>query len=210
MITLNIEKRDMAVKPQSLRKEGRIPAVFYGRKEVSTPITLSKIDFKKVWKEAGESSVIVLSGADGEHEALINDVDVDPVTEEPRHVDFYVIEKGKKVTVTIPLDFVGVSPAVKELGAVLVKVLHEIEIEVLPKDLPHEITVDISSLSQFDQHITIADLSIPEGVTILAAAEDIVVLVSEPKEEVEPEPVDISSIKVEEKGKKEEETPAAE
>ena len=130
-----------------------MPAVFYGPKEETTPVTISEKDFVKVWREAGESSVIELSGVGDAKEVLIHEVDVDPVSGTPRHADFYVIEKGKKVTVGIPLTFEGVAPAVKELGGILVKVMHEIEIEVMPKDLPHDIVVDISSPKHFDSQI---------------------------------------------------------
>jgi large subunit ribosomal protein L25 len=107
----------------------------------------------------------------------------------------------------VPLEFIGVSPAVKDLGGVLVKVLHEIEIEALPKDLPHSITVDISSLAQIDDHITAKDLSLAKGVTLVTKESDIVVLVSavrEEKEEEVPAAIDMDAIEVEKRGKKEE------
>jgi large subunit ribosomal protein L25 len=213
MLVLNIEKRDAKKNLDTLRKSGKMPAVFYGHKEKSTPIAVSRIEFKKVWKEGGESSVVVLKGDNAEHETLINAVDLNPLNGEPRHADFYVIEKGKKVTVKVPLEFVGISPAVKELGGVLVKVLHELEIEVMPKDLPHNIEVDISSIANISAHITVKDLKLPSGVTATAAPDEVVALVAEPKEEViEEVAVDLSSIEVEKKGKvenAEEETPAS-
>ena len=122
---------------RDLRKSGKIPAIFYGPKEKSASIVISMKDFIKVWKKAGESSVVMLKEGNNEHETLIYDVDFHPVTGLPRHVDFYVIEKGKKVKVKIPLIFEGVSPAVKDKGGILIKVLRELEIEASPKDLPH-------------------------------------------------------------------------
>ena len=106
-----------------------------------------KLILLKSWKQAGESSVIHLTGKDIDHEVLIQDIDLDPVTDNVRHADFYVIEKGKKVTVRVPLEFTGVAPAVKDLGGILVKVIHELEIEAMPKDLPHNLSVDISKLA---------------------------------------------------------------
>src|SRR5579872_7047084 len=115
MLSLAIEKRDAKAKPEAVRKTGKIPAVFYGPKEAATSVLVSAPEFKKVWKKAGESSVIILKDAAGaEHEALIHDIDVHPLTGEPRHADFYVIEKGKKVEVSVPLVFEGISPAVKD------------------------------------------------------------------------------------------------
>ncbi len=214
MFTLNAEKRDVGVKLYQIRKEGNIPAVFYGPKEASTPISVKEVDFVKAWKDAGESTVVVINVNGEQHETLIHEVDLDPVTSKVRHADFYVIEKGKKVTVKVPLEFVGVSVGVKDLGGVLVKVLHEVEIEAKPSDLPHAIEVDISALSTIDSQILASDIKLPSGVTLTENPEEVVALVSAAKEEVEvvAEPVDFSKIEVEKKGKKEEEgeVPAAE
>ena len=202
MLTLTIEKRDLKTRLQDIRETGKIPAVFYGRKEASTPIALKEGDFLKVWEKAGESSVIVLEGVGEDHEALIHDIDLDPITGRVRHADFYIIEKGKKVQVNIPLEFEGVAPAIKELGGILVKVLHEVEIEALPKDLPHVLIADISSLATFDDQLKAGDIKLPTGVTLITSEEEVVALVSEPKEEVlETAPVDLSAIEVEKKGK---------
>lgn len=202
MFKLKVEKRDLKEGLDMLRKSGKVPAVFYGPKEPSTPIKLTLSDFKKAWKTAGESTVISLEGNGVEAEVLIQDVDLDPVTDVPIHVDFYAIEKGKKLKVDVPLEFIGVSPAVKDLGAVLVKVLHTIEIEALPKDLPHKLEVDISVLVAFDSVSTAKDIKLPAGVTLKTKPEEVVASVYEPKEEViEVAPVDLSSIEVEKKGK---------
>jgi large subunit ribosomal protein L25 len=202
MITLNIEKRDAKTALDKLREGGKMPAVFYGPKEKATSVLVSTKDFIKVYKKAGESSVIILKDGDHEHEALIHEIDVHPVTGAPRHADFYVIEKGKKVKVHIPLIFSGVSPAVKDKGAILVKVLRELEVEAAPKDLPHELTVDISSLVEFSSTIIAKDIKLGAGVTLVANADDIVASVSEAKEELEEvKPIDMSAIEVEKKGK---------
>ncbi len=207
MLTINFEKRDKTQKLEALRSAGKLPAVFYGRKEKTTSITVPAAEFLKVWKAAGESSVVELKGLGEEHQALIKDIDKDPVTDVIRHADFYVIEKGKKLKVKVPLEFDGVSPAVKELGGILVKVLHTLEIEALPKDLPSRVHVDIAPLVAFDSQIHARDLKLPEGVSLVQDAEDVVASVAQPVEEKE-EPVaapDLSAIEVEKKGKKEEE-----
>jgi large subunit ribosomal protein L25 len=185
------------------KKSGLIPAVFYGPKEDSTPVLISLAEFKKIWKASGESSILNLKVGDKDLETLIHAVDVHPLTGEPRHADFYVIEKGKKVSVKVPLEFIGVAPAVKELGGVLVKVMYELEIEAMPKDLPHSIDIDISSLVDFEKQITIGDLKLPNGVEAVGESDEIVVMVHEAKEEVieETEAPDLSSIEVEKKGK---------
>lgn len=205
MITLEIRKRDKNENLLKLRESGFIPAVFYGPKEESTAVSVLKKDFDKVWHEAGESTVITLNGDGFNHEAMIHDVSRDPLTNDTRHVDFYVVEKGKTITVHVPIEFTGLAPAVKELGGILVKVLHEIEVDALPKDLPHSVNVDVSSLVDFDSHVVASDVVLPPGVSLVTKPEEIVALVSAPKEEVEETaPVDLGSIEVEKKGKEEE------
>ncbi len=196
-----------------VRSTGSIPGVFYGPKVASTPISVNGGEFMKVWKQAGESSVVTLTGVDEDHDALIHDISKDPVSDVVTHVDFYVIEKGKKVEVAVPLEFTGESVAVKTLGGSLIKVIHELEIEALPKDLPHSIEVDISSLVDFEAQIKVADIKLPVGVIARIDADEVVALVSAPKEEVEEEsgPIDMASIGIsEERGKKEEEEIPAE
>lgn len=209
MLTLKATKRDKSEKASAIREVGNVPAVFYGPKEEATSITINATDFERVYKEAGESSVIILKEGDEEHQALIYYVDRDPVSEAYRHIDFYIIEKGKKVEVSVPLEFVGEAPAEKSMNGVLVKVIHELDIKASPKDLPHEIEVDISTLVDFDSQIHAKDLKLPEGVELMIDPMDVVVLVQEPKEESEEdnEAPDLDSIEVVgEKKKTEEET----
>jgi len=203
MLTLNVEKRSIVGKLDEVRAGGLMPAVFYGPKEASTSVSVPLVEFKKVWKKAGESSVIILKEGNTEHEALIHEVDVHPLSGEPRHADFYVIEKGKKVTVHVPLIYVGVSPAVKDKGGILVKVQREIEIEAAPRDLPHELTIDISKLVEFSDVVHAKDIVLPAGVTLKIGADEVVTSISEPKEEKEEAPaaIDMSAIEVEAKGK---------
>ncbi len=201
--TLKVEKRDIKADVAAIRKAGRIPAVFYGKKEASTPISILATDFVKAYKSAGESTVVILVGEGIEVESLIHDMDLHPVTGKPLHADFYVFEKGKKIKVGVPLEFVGVAPAMKELGGSLIKVLHDIEIEALPKDLPHKIEVDITALVDFKSTIKASDIKLPPGVELAIKGDDIVASVAEPKEEIEEAaaPVDLSTIEVAKKGK---------
>jgi len=205
MFTIKATKRDIATNLEVLRKGGEIPAVFYGMGNVSTPVSISKIEFKKVWYKAGESSAVSMDVDGKKVDVLIHEVQTHPVNDEPMHVDFLAIDMNKKITVAIALEFEGVSPAVKNGTGNLVKVLHEIEVEALPKDLPHNLVVDISSLVDTQSQITVADIKIPAGVTVITLGTDIVASIIEQKEEVEETvPVDLSAIEVEKKGKKEE------
>ena len=207
MTILDIQIRDKNAKLDKLRKEGKMPAVFYGKKTDSTPIIISQKDFIKVWKEAGESGVINLKDKSVSLDALIHAVDIDPVTDKPIHADFYVFEKGKKIEVSVPLDFVGVAPAVKDLGGTLVKALHELKVSADPQHIPHDIKVDISILATFENQILASDIVLPEGVVLMEHENEVVASVAQPKaeeSEAPEEPVDLSAIEVEKKGKKEE------
>jgi len=122
---------------------------------------------------------------------------------EPRHADFYVIEKGKKVKVAVPLTYDGVSSAVKDKAGILVKVHRDIEVEAAPRDLPHTISVDISKLVELTDVITAKDLVLPNGVELKVNPDEVIVSIAEAKEEVEEAPaaIDMTAIEVETKGK---------
>lgn len=205
MLILNIEKRDIKTNLKEIREGGNIPAVFYGREVESTPITVSSSEFKSVWKKTGSSALISLKGLKGEREAVIQDMDIDPITSQVRHIDFYIIERGKLMEATVPFVFVGESPAIKGLGGILIKVMYELKIEVFPKDLPQNIEVDISSLTELDSQIAVKDLKLSKEIKVLDDVEEVVAAVTQASEEPEEtESVDISEVKIEKKGKKEE------
>lgn len=212
MLTLSVEKRltvDKAgekinVSASALRRTGSIPAIVYGPHQSSMAIAVSARAFEKVLREAGEATIVSLAGLGEPLPTLIHDVDLDPITNHPRHVDFYAVTKGEKVEVAIPLVFIGTSPAV-EAGANLVKVLHELEVEADPMNLPHGIEVDLSVLATVNDRIHAKDILLPSGVELMTEPEEVVVLVQEVVEEKEEvvAPADISSIEVEKKGKEE-------
>lgn len=205
MITLNAQKRSKTDDLVKVRKDGLVPAVVYGAGVENTPISVPAIDFKKIYKEAGETTAISLS-IDGKIvPALIHDIQLDPIRGFAQHVDFLAVDLKKKISTHVPLEFTGVSEAVKSGSGVLVKVLHEIEVEALPSDMPHSLSVDISKLVTLDDNVFASDISLPKGVTLIANAEDVVAAVTAMHEEKEETPaLDLSSIEVEKKGKKEE------
>lgn len=207
MFEIKAKSRDLKVKREDLKEAGEIPAVFYGGGKEATSISVSVVEFKKVWHKAGESSAVKLS-VDGKNvDTLIHSVDLDPVKHEPIHVDFLTIDMNKKISVNVPIMFVGVSPAVKSNLGNLVKVMHEVEVEALPANLPHEIEADISALVGLDSVVLVSDLKMPTGVAAISHATDVVASIVAQKEEKEEDsaPVDLSKIEVEKKGKKEEE-----
>jgi len=211
MLSLKVEKRgEDSANMTALRNSGSIPGVVYGAHHKAAPISISAIAFEKIFKEAGEATIVSLTGLDASSvPTLIHEVDLDPITNRPRHVDFYAVTKGEKVEVAIPIVFIGVSPAV-EGGANLVKVLHEIEVEADPMNLPHIVEVDISVLLAIDDRIHAKDIKLPAGVELITEPEEVIVLIQEVVEEKEEvvAPADIASIEVEKKGKEETEAEA--
>ncbi|PIR70116.1 MAG: 50S ribosomal protein L25 [Candidatus Niyogibacteria bacterium CG10_big_fil_rev_8_21_14_0_10_42_19] len=208
MLEIKAESRKITGKKvKSLREKGVIPAVIYGYKTETESLSISGSDFLKVWAEAGESTLLELDIQGKKKNVLISDVQTDPVKDNPVHVDFLAVRMDEKITTNVPVEFTGESLAVKNLGGVLVKVLHELEVEALPINLPGEIIVDISSLSEIDSRITVADIIPPKDVEIKTNPEDVIVLVTEQeKEEEQATAPSIEDIEIAGKKENEEET----
>ncbi len=173
-------------KVKILRKSGIIPAVLYGPK-IKEPQSL-EMDyekFSKTYQEAGESSIIKLKIDKEEKNILIREIQKDPLSGKFLHVDLYEVPMTEKIKLSVPLEFVGDSEAVKGLGGVLIKNIMEVEIEALPKDLPHDLKVNLSKLNTFEDNIKIKDIEAPGGVKIIANFEEIVASVIPPRAEEE-------------------------
>jgi len=206
MITLNAQKRSKADKLDAIRKNGLVPAVVYGAGVENTPISVPAPEFKKIYKEAGETTAINLN-VDGKMiPVLIHDIQRDAIRGFATHVDFLAVDMKKDITAHVPLEFVGVSEAVKSGAGVLVKVLHEIEVTALPSNMPHSLSVNISKLVTLEDNVFASDIVLPSGVILETNPEEVVAAVTPLHEEVETAPLDLSSIEVEKKGKKDEET----
>lgn len=212
MITLPATKRtETGRASRSLISEGKMPAIVYGPNHTAETVTVTLADFTKILRDEGESTVVELTGLGATFQVLIQDIDRDPVTNQPRHADFYAITKGAKVTVSVPLSFVNEAPASK-LGASIVKVMHELEVEADPSKLPHEIEIDISKLENIGDQLHVKDVKLPAGVVATADAEEVVVIAQEQHEEAEDTgaTLDMNAIEVEQKGKTEGEEEGAE
>jgi len=168
-----------------LRKTGALPAVVYGEGIPSQPIAVKYAAFVRVWKQAGESTLVELKVDEKPYTVLIHDIAYDPLTSRPTHADFYAVRMDKVLRVTVPLEFIGESGAVKNEGGILVKVLHELDIEALPADLPHTFPTDLAKLAAFGDRILVRDIVAPKGVKILASPEDVLVIVEAPRSEEE-------------------------
>ena len=182
MTELNAQTRTITgSKVKTLRKKGLLPAVIYGEGMETHAIATPFVDFERVFRQAGESTLVTLHVDGKPYNVLIHDVAYDPMRGQPIHADFYAVRMDKPIRAMVPIEFIGESGAVKSEGGVLVKVMHEIEVEALPKDLPHELRVDLALLATFESKVLVKDISLPSGVEITADADEIVVLVEAPR-----------------------------
>lgn len=186
MLELKAEPRTiLGKKVNSLRKTGSIPAVLYGHGKQSVPVAISAKEFDKIFKQAGETTLLSLALGGQKRNVFIHDLAKDPLTGQIIHVDFFEVKMDEKIKAKVPFIFVGESPAVKADGGVLVRAMQEIEIEALPQDLPKEIEVDISSLKTFEDKIRVVNLSLKGSVKVLTNLDETVALVAPPRSDKE-------------------------
>lgn len=213
MITLSAKiRKNIGKKVKDLRKEGVLPAVLYGPKTKNTPLEVNFKEFEKIYKEAGESTLISLSinGEKKENLVLIHSIEKDPMFSKINHVDFYQPILDKDIEVRIPLVFDGEAPAVKDFGGTLIRHILEVTVRALPQNLPHEVKINVSSLKNIGENLLIENLPVPEKVKIVNDLKEIVVSVASPEkieEELE-KPIEekVEEVEKVEKPKKEEET----
>lgn len=186
MTTLSAQPRTKQENATSLRKEGKIPAVLYGPKRTSNACSVNRKEFEGALKEAGESTLVTLEFEKERPSVFIAEIQRDPLTSAPVHVDFYEPSLTETTEVNVPLVFTGEAGAVKDLGGTLVKNIQEIEVKGLPQDLPHEIRVDISVLASFEDKILVKDLATTGTFTFLKDGNEVVAQVL-PAENVEEE-----------------------
>ena len=176
---LVVQKREiLGRKVGASRKAGVIPAEIYGKGLENIHIGVSAKEFKKVFKEAGETTIINLVLDGKTYPVLIQDIKYHPIKDGIEQVDFYRVRMDEKIKVGVPLEFFGVAPGVKEKNGVLVKATQQIEIEALPADIPHTIKVDISGLNDIGKSIYIKDLKVSDGVKLLVSPETVVATIS--------------------------------
>ncbi len=191
---LKVQNREvLGKKVKNLRREGLIPLVVYG-KSIDAPLHLmcDRIEFVKLYKKVGVSTPITLEGDGIEQMVLINDMQLDPVSDMLIHVDFIAIKKWEKVSTEVSVVLTGESILEKDGGYQIQLLRDTIEIEAIPSKLPKEILVDISEIKDVNDTIHLADLKLPSGVELLSDADQALVTVTQlgtEPEEVEEEEV---------------------
>jgi len=187
----------------SSRRAGLIPAELYGKGVENLHISVNTKDFKKVFKEAGMNTIINIVAGKEKYPTLVHDIQKDYLSDEVIHIDFYRVRMDEKIKAKVPLEFTGEAIGVKEKGGILNISMHEIEIESLPADLPHRLSVSLLPLVDINASVYVKDIQVPKGVKILVDLETAIATVKVPVEEkVEEVPVDVSEVKVESEEKK--------
>ena len=190
---------------KALRREGRLPAVLYGKSIQSIPVTLDYREASRILPMISSSHLVIVNVEGEEHNALIREKQIHPVQGRVVHVDFMAVSLTEKLHANVSIHVVGDAPAVREFNGVVVTGLEEVEVESLPGDLPERIVVDISSLSEIGSSIHVRDLQLPGSVKILTDLDEMLVLVTAPEAEEVVEKVEPEEPEVIERGKKEEE-----
>ena len=210
-IKLSAEPRKiLGKKVKNLRKEGIVPANIFGKGLKSKSIQLSAKEFNVLFKKTGETGIVEVKIKDQTYSVLIHNVQKDPISDKIVHVDFHKVNLKEKIIANVPVKMIGESPAEKSGLGLILQTTNEIEIESLPSDIPHDIEVDISALSEIGQTIQVKDLKIDkEKVNVKNDLEEVIISVQSPEmkevtEEETPTPEEVEATA--EKGEEEEES----
>lgn len=189
---LVLEKREVLGKGlNSLRTEGLVPGVVHNHGEQSVHISVPAGELVRIYREAGKHHPLNLNVGQQKFLALIKDVHYNPVKRQPDHVVFQAIRQDEKVEAEVPVHLEGDAPAEK-VGLMVLRQLDSVEVEALPKDLPDALSVNADKLAELHDKLTVADIVVPNGVTILTEVDHPIATVVETKammsEEAEAEP----------------------
>ncbi len=183
-IVLKAVKRDVTGKQvKALRRAGQLPAVIYGRHVEPISISLDSHSTGLAFSKLTSSTLVTIDVEGVEYAALVREKQRDYIKGVLTHIDFLALDLTEKIRTKVRLTFTGVSSAVKNYSAVLVRRMDAFEVECLPADLPERIVVDISSLQEIGNNIRVCDIPLPENVLVLGEADDIVIIATLAKEE---------------------------
>ena len=199
-VEIQIEPRETGTKGKAkrLRREGKLPGVFYGPKAQTVPLEVDRKDFlSRVADLEGSHLIRIKSGSPllADKVALVKEMQFHPVTGEVLHADFYEVDLTAKIRVKVPLHFVGKAAGVVR-GGILQPIVREVEVECLPMDIPEFFNVEVSELDIGDSlHVT--GLTMPEGVVAASESDLTLVTVVPPSIEEAPTPVEAPAAVVE-------------
>lgn len=187
-ITLTLEKRTVVGKQvRALRRENTVPAVIHNHGKESVIVSAPFVELTKVFEEAGKHHPVNLTVGGDKYLALIKTVDLDPRKNTLRHVVFGAIRQNEKVKAEIPLHLEGDEIPAEKAGYMVITHLDHVEVEALPRDLPDVLNVSTASLAEIGDKISVADIKVPEGVTMLTELEHSIASVEETKAQMSEE-----------------------
>jgi len=209
-VVLKATKRDISGKQvKALRRAGLLPAVVYGRHVEPLSITLDAHTASLALAKLTSSSLVTIELDGTQYPTLVREKQRNYVKDNLLHVDFLAVDLTENIRTNVRVEITGISPAVKDLNAVLVTNITVLEVECLPTDLPERFSVDISTLKNVGDGIRVGDLTVPENVRVLTDPDEMIVVTTFAKAEEEVAPVTegaaVEEPEVIEKGKKEEE-----
>ncbi len=215
--TLNAEPRSInGRKTDTLRSEGKVPAVVYGFGIEPTNITVDRNAFMRVFAVSGNSTVVDLEVSNTKHPVLIGETQRNPITDFVTHIDFRRVDPNRKIEAKIPLKLVGMPAAVRELGGTLLQTLEDLDVVSLPDALVSHIDVDVTKLATFDDVVRVSDILVPEGIEVMTELDMAIASVQAPRSEEELAAldtaidVDVSKVEVTTEKKDEAAAPEAE
>ena len=192
-LELTLEAREAQGKANKrLRRAGMVPGVVFGKGEDSVPVQVEAKTFETLYRSAGRTSVVKfrLPGASRAKSGIIKSVQRHPLTGSALHVDYFLVNLRQEMEIEVPIVYTGEAPAVELTGGTLLHNLSSVVVRALPNDIPHELSIDVSSLQTLDDAIKVADLPIDtEKVHFVTDPETVIATVVPPRVEVEEEVV---------------------
>lgn len=184
-IKLEASRRNViGKKVKSLRREGHLPAVIYGKHMDPLPILLDLLSTTKILREVSRATILTIDVEGEEFTTLVRERQRGILTGEYEHIDFLAISMTETVRTQVNVFVEGKSPAEEEFGAVVMTGADSIEVEALPGDLPESLTVDVSVLVNIGDTITVADLDLPKGVSVLSEPTEMLAVLTVPVAEI--------------------------
>lgn len=177
---LKVEKRTViGKKVRKLRRDGILPANIYGKDIKSVSVQVPIKEFITLYKEVGKTGLIDAEFDGKARPVLIHEVHINPITRAPLHADLYQVNLKEKITTMVPVVITGEPAAVTEKIGLLMQTLSEVEVEALPEALPENIEVNVEKLAAIGDQVTVGDVKVPSGVTILTDSGQVIVKIDE-------------------------------
>ena len=184
-IVLEANRREViGKKVKALRREGKLPAIIYGQGKEPVPILLDLRESTKILRDVSRATILTVNVEGEEFTTLVRERQRGILTGHYEHIDFLSISMTETVRTQVNVFVTGTSPAEEEFGAIVMTGADSVDVEALPGDLPESLTVDVSSLVNIGDTITVDDLDLPKGVTILSDTTEMLAVITLPAAEI--------------------------